>query len=365
MTNDPHRPDATAAPPRHGFALLSLALAVLIAAVLQFAAAAKVAHGADVLRRMKDAALLKEGGLPTTFNPADYQFLVQPDAAFTGGVPLDFLIAAGEFALVVLILLAHRTRALWLLVALVFASFAGYALQRLLAELPCGCFGDLWQPPGAVSFGLDIAFVLGAFGIACLRRTPKPLLLATLALALAGARAGYVYAANTAPDREATPGAETANAPHQDAPAPDRTEQTPPPNPGAAPPLDLSTPPERKLLDSDLMADVREAHAAGDPTVYYVFIWDPTCTTCERYLPIVQHYQRTYAEEGDIYLQILDFQKKDLLDRLGIRDYEWESSPTVFLVRDGEIIAQPGGEEAPLPDKVHDKVEAGEPLTDD
>lgn len=360
MTNDNARRDDAPAPCSVPLCRLSLALGVLIAAVLQFAAAAKVAHGADVLRRMKDAALQKQAGMRTSFNPADYQFLVQPSEAFKGGVPLDFVIAAAEFALVVLVLVAHRTRAVWLLVAIVFATFAGYGLQRLLNGQPCGCFGDLWHPPDGVTLALDVLFVAGALAIAGLRRTPRGLLIGAVVLSLAGAAGGYVYAQTTAPDARATssvqppktpearPASENADARQDQAPV------DPAPAEGTA---------AERLLASDLMADVREAHASGDPTVYYVFIWDPTCVTCERYHPIVTYYQNEYAETGDVFLQILDFEKSELEARVGIPEHAWDSSPGVFLVKNGEVIEQPGGEDAPLPDAIHRKIQDGEPLT--
>ncbi len=352
--------------------MLSLVVAVLIAAVLQFAGAAKVASGADDLRRIKDSAARVEAGLPATVDRADFDYLVPPGEILEGGILLDFAVAAAEFALVVIVLAFHRTRAVWLLVSLVFATFTGYSVQRLLNGLPCGCFGDLWHPPDGLTVGLDIFFVIAGLTIAGIRGTPPRVLLATIGLAIGGIAGGYVYSAQTSPpsaERQAEHAAPARQQPAPREPAPERS-QTDPSTQEQEPDLsqstpDLSTPPSEKLLRSDLMADVREAHAAGEPTAYYVFIWDPTCTTCERLLPIVEHYERVYAEEGNIFLQIRTFKKQDLARGLGIQDWEWPDSPSAFLVQDGRIVRLPGGEETPMPDTLLAKIEAGAPIDAD
>ena len=354
--------------PRCAAAPLSLIVAILIAAVLQFAAAAKVAHGADVLRRMKDAAIKAEHGLPTDFTPADYTWLVHPDAILRGGIPIEFPISAGEFLLVVLVLAGHRRRAVWLIVPLVFATFFGYALQRTLNGLPCGCFGDLWRPPDGLSMALDAAFVVLALVIAALRRTQVGVLGATVVLSVAGLAGGYLYAART--PAAGSDAARVSIAPHADPSDPGASEASPPPQPVAAgtknpaPTFDPNMSPAEKLLASDLMKPVREAQAAGDPTAYYIFIWDPTCSTCERLKPVVEEYERQYKDEGNPFLQVLLFKKQDLRDQLSIQTYDWESSPSVFVVRDGAVIELPGGDDSPLPDEILEKLTHDEPLTD-
>lgn len=373
MTSEPATPpaDAGARESRRrtgACSTLSLIVAILIAGVLQFAAAAKLAHGADVVRRMKDAAVMAEHGLSTDFNPADYQWLVAPDASLHAGVPIEFPISAGEFLLVVLVLAGHRSRWVWLIVPLVFATFFGYALQRMLSGLPCGCFGDLWRPPDGVSMTFDAGFTILGLLIAGIRRTRPGVLAATTILALAGCAAGYVYAAQTngpgaVPGASARPSPDDANPPANPGPNSTTTQGAGSADSETPPPPDLSTPPTEKLLASSLMAKPLAAQKDnGEPLAYYVFIWDPTCSTCERLKPVVEDYKKQYQEEQNPFLQVLLFKKQDLRDQLGIQPYEWDSSPYVFVVRDGEVTTLPGGDDAVLPDEVLTKLSNDEPL---
>lgn len=358
MTNNQPPSDAPARSTAGRFALASLVLAILIAAVLQFAAAAKVAHGSDALRRMKDAAVLADNNLPHDFDARDYQWLATPSAELSGGIPLDFPIAGLEFAMVVLVLAAHRRRFIWLVVPLMFATFFGYALQKNLSGLPCGCFGDLWHPPPGVSLAIDALFVVGALALAALRRTPPKVLLATIALSVVALGAGYTYAWASKPERK-TPAPPAETEPDTDTEPDTTTAQDESPTPRPAPTLKSAA---QMLLESPLLADVRNA---GPEPAYYVFIWDPTCTTCERLKPIIDFARDQYEAEGNPFLQVLSFKKQPIEDQTGIVTYDWETSPTVFVVQDGVIVAESGGEESFMPDDILAKLQAGEPLTDE
>ncbi len=73
---------------------------------------------------------------------------------------LDQWISFFEILLLGSILFFRKRPHLWTSVALLFATWAGYALFWYCVRLPCGCMGTKLNIPTAFTLGLDILFVL-------------------------------------------------------------------------------------------------------------------------------------------------------------------------------------------------------------
>jgi thiol-disulfide isomerase/thioredoxin len=272
---------------------------------------------------------------------------------------------------VVLVLAFCRHRIVWMAVPVLFAGLFGYALHRTLHGHSCGCFGALWEPPKGFSVVMDAAFVLLGLALARWHGLRAGGMIAVVVVSLAAAGAGYFYAANTAPPTPATTASPDAAAPtHTTQPTPPKTSDPvatpadPPANSATAPdaPANAERTAGEMLLASPMLDDIRGL--TDDDAAWYIFVWDPTCPTCEAMLPVIHHYAMIYAEEGNPVLQVRDLQKQDIAREAGIEDWRWTTSPAVVVVRGGRVIAEYGGEGAPFPDVVQERLFAGEPIDD-
>jgi hypothetical protein len=330
--------------------MFGLILAVTIAAVLQFAAAAKVASGAKHVEQLTESRILIENGYEPKVTAEDFDFLLAPGTfGLEHGMLLDFAIAIFEFTLVVLILALNRRRYIWLLTALVFSGFFGYALNRTLAGQSCGCFGVLWEPPRGLTLVLDAAFVVGALLLARVRGICPRVVLVAGGLCLASVGAGYVYAMQTDPSQT-----DASKPPRVQTPT-DGTQ----PDDAVEPQVDTRSASER-LVASDFLADIRDA--GPDDPAWYIFVWDPTCTTCAMLQPIVEIEGMQLAEEGSPLLQVRLLFKDDIEAETGIPEFDWDLSPTVLVVQNGAIIAEFGDLDTLMPNAVRDSLLNGEPI---
>jgi hypothetical protein len=370
-----HSTTTSSHPAPIGRRIVSVVVAIVIAAVLQFAAVAKVSAGARALEQLKAAQIAESHGLAPRVTADDFQWAIRPGAMpgtlVERGVLLDIAIGTAEFAIVLLMLAFCRHRIVWMAVPVLFAGLFGYALHRTLHGHSCGCFGALWEPPKGFSLVMDGAFVLVGLALARWHGLRAGGTIAVVVVSLAAAGAGYVYAANSAPPKPVTastpevPSQNQTPPPTQPKPADPATNPTDPSSDGAtgaAPLVRDDTPAAERLLVSPMLDDLR--NLTDDDAAWYIFVWDPTCPTCEAMLPVVQHYATIYAEEGNPVLQVRDLQKQDIAREAGIEDWQWTSSPAVVIVRGGRIIAEYGGDGAPFPDAVQDRLFAGEPIDD-
>ncbi len=353
----------TPSPPQLGrsprFSGISLLIAIMVAVVLQFAASAKVASGAQSLQLLKEAAIAERAGLIPIVTSTDLSWLIPPGGIVESGILLDFAVAVAEFSLVILVLLLHRGRLLWGLLSLVFAAFFGYALFRGLNNQPCGCFGTLWQPPNWVSIAIDAVVVTLAVGLLVVRRTPRYVLGTVLALVIAASLGGFLYARSTDPITDRSSNVPLGPAP--DASSKDRLSPTSPPEMETT---DSTLPPADRLLQSSLLAEVREMTSQEPGLAVYVFIWSPECSTCQAMKPTVDALAEQYKAESNPILQVFSLQKRTIAARLNIQEYEWESSPMILIVQDSQIVATYSGENSPLPTEVFDALMTAQPLED-
>lgn len=289
---------------RSGSDPLALTVALLIVAVLGFAAYAKFT------------------------GPNPHEKIPGTD------VLLDHAVAAVEVLVIVGLLALHRLKAAWLVVAVMFAGFAGYAGFYTILGRSCGCFGNLWKPPLGVTLAIDAVFALAALGLARRRGASARLLIPTAIIGVLACAGGYLYA-------DSKPRQETIAAKYENKDGPQR------------------------LLESELLADVR-ALPAGSPA-YYLFVFDPDCHVCEEMMPRVDWEAGEYESTADPVLQVRKFSVNDLESQHGIERWAFAPTPFVVVVRDGQVLrglpwqGRPSpwfGEGAPYPKDVKALLEA-------
>jgi len=359
-TDSPHMNPGS----RRGRVLASVALALVIGVVVQFAAVAKVATGVRHLEQLKAANLAASHGMTPAVTADNFQWAIRPGAMpgtpFERGVLLDIAVGTAEFGIVLFVLAFCRTRVVWMVVPVMFAMFFGYALEKTLSGKPCGCFGALWEPPKGFSLVMDAIFVIAGLGLARWHGVRKGLLTGLIVVSIASGIGGFLYSKVSGAPKPIT----SAPVPSG---APSGTQGAPPANSSAQaqtkPPHQRDDrPASDRLLASDLLADLR-ALTDEDPA-WYLFIWDPTCPTCEAMRPIVEMYQQQYVDEGNPVLQVRQLMKQDIERDTGIEEWQWTTSPAIVIVRGGKIIAEFGGEGAPFPDAVSDRLFKNEPIDD-
>ena len=120
--------------------------------------------------------------------------------------------------------------------------------------------------------------------------------------------------------------------------------------------------PADMLLQSEALADLI-ALSEEDPA-YYIFIWDPTCSTCEAMRPIVDMYEKQFRDEGNPVLQVRQLMKQELANQYGIDETWWKSSPVVLILKAGRFIENYGGEGTPYPDAISERLFKDEPIDD-
>ena len=358
-----------------GRRFVSVVIALAIAAVLQFAAVAKVSTGARHLDQLKAARIVESHGLPPKVTSADFQWIIKPGALpgtiVERGVLTDIAVGTAEFAVVLFVLVFCRRRIVWAFVPIMFGALFGYALERMVNGKPCGCFGSLWVPPNGFSLIMDGAFVILGLGMARWHGVKGKALATVAIIALLGAAGGYIYAARTSDPTPPAPGVEATTPATPPKPAPDPVAEPPvddaaptPPDPGTAtkPLVRDDRPAGLRLLESPMLDDIRDLTV--DDAAWYIFIWDPTCPTCEAMLPVIEHYEALYAEEGNPVLQVRDLMKQDIEKQAGIEPWQWTTSPAVLVIHGGAIIAEYGGERTPFPDVVSERLFVGESIDD-
>src|SRR5690348_906219 len=71
---------------------------------------------------------------------------------------LDAIVSALEMALIVCLLVFCRRAWIWLIAAVIFGGWAGYALYWCCLKLPCSCAGSLVAFPSQYALLLDALF---------------------------------------------------------------------------------------------------------------------------------------------------------------------------------------------------------------
>lgn len=262
--------------PRKGFDAVAFTAALLVSGVLGFAALAKFT-GPNPNEKILDTGIL-----------------------------LDYAVAGVEVIVILGLLALHRVKYAWLITAIMFAGFAGYAgFYALVLKRSCGCFGKLWTPPLGVTLAIDIAFVFLSLAMAKRRGAKLGIIFATLGIAGLASFAGYKYA-------DSKPRQETVAAKYENKDGPQR------------------------LLESSLLADLRDL-PAGSPA-YYIFVFDPDCHVCEGMKPIIEFQTADLEANADPDLQVRQYSVPDLEAQVGIERWAFSPTPFVIVVKDGQVL---------------------------
>lgn len=271
---------------------------------------------------------------------AAFAKLSQPDTKklVFGDVPLDYLVAGVEVLVILVLLPFHRWRHAWAAVGVMFGGFGGYAAYWTFSKgQPCGCFGDLWHPPLGLTVAMDGLLMLAGLGLAWRFGLGKKLLIAAAVGAIVAGGIGWQYAYSNSPEKfEADLKEQAQNAPQDGG---EGAEQTPAP-----------TDAQGVLWYSDLLAEQRDLHETGEVVATVVFVYEVGCSTCEMYLPDMEYYSATLGDYRELVRVVL-ISKTEAKQEAGIELWAWESSPVVFVARDGEVLDEQfrySGEDVPF-----------------
>lgn len=220
-------------------------------------------------------------------------------------IALDYGVGAAEIVVIAAMLAWRRRWWTWSAMTIFWAGLAGYSFFKSWHGEACGCFAALWEPPAYFSGSLDAVFALVSLGLSVRSGGPGLFVRATLIAAVAAGMIGWQAGDTTTPPKRADVAKE-----HEGKDA------------------------KRRLLDSDLMADLR-AQEEGGPA-WLIFCFDPECHICEGIRPFMEFKKQEYAESEDPVMRIRMFSIPELEKSASIEVYAWET-PTIFVVRDGKI----------------------------
>lgn len=349
--------------------VLALVLAVLIAAMLQFAAFAKLISANP--RKI----------VPGTDWLADkVDWLSKP-------IVEAYFIGVLELAIVVLILAFYRWKHTWTLLAIFFISMAGFASYAAFHGRDCGCFGSVIKLPRGFTVGMDLGIAALAMLVMKLKGIQAKGFIATLIVGAIGFGGGWFYGSKSefpqtaafTSDLEirpptpraaqtgqaAQPGqvedaSQTPDASTQAESAPAQPEyylEVDPASVAVSPSLLEVTNAARTLIASNLLGAERENDMG---VAFYIFVHDPACHVCEEYKPIVLEAMQRYADEDNPIVQVREFSVPFLQEHLRIEHWAWESTPTVIILKDGAIIYEVAGSTAIYPHDAEEKLLNGE-----
>lgn len=214
---------------------------------------------------------------------------------------LEVVIALGLVAM-------HRKWAAWGFIAVFFAGMAGWSAFKSYHGESCGCFAAFWEPPKFFTVALNSVIILVSLGLMAARGATLPIVTGVVSLALAASGTGWVVS---------------------DAATPPKRSEVAEKHGGKIA--------SQRLLESDLLADVR-AQPAGGPA-WLIFAFDPDCHICETLKPFVEVKTQEFTETQDPVLQIRSVNIPETAPKTGIEVFAWET-PTLFVVQDGAITKQ-------------------------
>lgn len=378
------QPDQRSASGSSSVNTLALVFAALIAAMLQFAAFAKLIS-AD----------------PRKIVPGT-DWLAENTALLSKPIIEGYFIGILEMAIVMLILIFHRWRHTWTLLTIFFIGMAGFGAYAALNGRDCGCFGDVIKLPR----GFTVWMNLGIAGLSLLIMRLKGIrakgFIVTLVLSAAAFGGGWVYGMNSEwPSTEEFESdlevrERTDRTPSSDSAAPTTEPDitTDPTDPADA------TDPDQPVGSEDQTVTEFSSESSGDPgfflemrpedvpvtaaqatnaartlvasnlmtaerrddlgTAYYLFIHDPACNVCEQLKPMIFDARDRFEEEGNPFIQVREFSVPFLFENLRIQHWAWESTPTVIVVKDGTIIHESAGATVPVPEEIEAQLMSGE-----
>jgi len=242
---------------------------------------------------------------------------------------VDYVIGIGQIVIALLVLALHSRAITWLGVTLLFSAYLGYASQRWLGGVACGCFGelsvlglDLTKP--WVSFSLDVfGILLGVAMLWRLRRLNGDFFgwVATAGAVLAGV--GMAFGSMTSPP-----------------PATEFVKKS-----GGLTPV-------QQLLALPEMSEVRRF----DGPAWLLYLYDPTCHICQEHLPYYEGYQPANPSEPVLLVRTVSMTDLETRVQDPIPIWAWENVPTTVLVRGGVAVNVVGGYDMLLPQRARQQL---------
>ncbi len=99
-----------------------------------------------------------------------------------------------EFLFCLAIFFLRKRWQMWLVSAVIFGGWGGFALFWLKAKLPCNCMGAMLPIPSELSFALDLIFYFGSLILAILHGARKQFVYLSFLFSLFASLFGYAFA---------------------------------------------------------------------------------------------------------------------------------------------------------------------------
>ena len=107
---------------------------------------------------------------------------------------LDILTSVFEIGLIIF-LFVFRMRAWgWLIAAVIFASWGGYAIYWCCLKLPCSCLGSMVALPSGYAVALDFLFLIVSCAMSFLLGARRSMIYCIVLCALLCGLVGYAFA---------------------------------------------------------------------------------------------------------------------------------------------------------------------------
>ena len=280
----------------------------------------------------------------------------------------DYTVGGVQVVIIVGLLALWRKWWTWAGLAVMWSGMSAWCFYASANGKSCGCFAALIEVPPYTSGVLDGMLALVSLSLAFVRGAPAILVVATAFGMAVAAPTGWKVAeqfVDPSMKVQILEGLEGGRRPGpQEGTEDTQPEATGASNEGAVDDQQVApaeepvassgimppsfpenpgwSPARQRWLDSDLLADVREQEFGGP--AWLIFNYDPECHICEEIMPYMDFMGEDWELSSDPVLQIRKFSIPDMVEETGIERYQWPNTPTMFVVRDGEIVAQWYGE---------------------
>ncbi len=109
-------------------------------------------------------------------------------------VKLDFWVSIFEMCLIGHLLYFRKNWKMWLILAMVFSSWGGYAYFWYSLNKPCHCLGTMIEIPNGVSLSVDVVFFIASLTTSFLLGAKKQWLYISLVLSCLLSFLGFMFA---------------------------------------------------------------------------------------------------------------------------------------------------------------------------
>ncbi|VHO04750.1 hypothetical protein [Candidatus Rhabdochlamydia sp. T3358] len=89
---------------------------------------------------------------------------------------LEYWVSFFEIFFIISLFVYRNNWHIWVITAVIFASFAGYSIFWYSIKLPCACMGTLIPHASSLYFFLDLIFFVLSLSVACLLQIKRSVL---------------------------------------------------------------------------------------------------------------------------------------------------------------------------------------------